>query len=222
MSVPAEPTSPSPAPVRSHLSRGLVAAITALVAVAALGGAAAGVGLTARDRSDTMTGHGWNGSEESFLGAMVAHHEEAVTASRAMQRSDRPQVRALAQRIITSQTAQADRMRTWSSSWYGGASPDPGYRPMMRDLASLHGDRLDEAFLADMTHHHVMAVMMARRLLSGDRIVHRQVASLARSIIREQTAEVAEMQRWSRAWFGRTSCGAGMMSEGPMMGGSSR
>ncbi|ROR90232.1 DUF305 domain-containing protein [Nocardioides aurantiacus] len=224
------PTSSS----RRHLSRGLLAAVTALVVLAALGGAAVGAGLASRGPSDPVTGSGsgmgpgaGTGSgtgpgmgadvgEERFLADMVAHHEEAITAARELRRSERSEMRAFGRRIVADQTAQVDRMRTWSSQWYGGAPATSTYDPMMRDLTRLDGDRLDETFLVDMTQHHMTAVMMARRLLGSDRLEHAELGSLARTIVRDQSAEIVQMHRWSRAWFGRSWSDGGMMPGGPM------
>lgn len=218
-----EPTSP-----RRHLSRGLLAAVVALVVLAALGGAAVGAGLASQDPSSPVTGDrsgmgmgmGADVGEERFLVDMVAHHEEAIAAARELRRSDRPEMRAFGRRVVADQSAQVARMRAWSSQWFDEAPSASTYDPMMRDLTRLDGDRLDEAFLADMTQHHMTAVMMARRLLAGDRLEHAELGSLARTIVRDQTAEIAQMHRWSRAWFGRSWSEGGMMPGGPMGDGS--
>lgn len=203
MSVPTDRTAPAPEPGRSqrHLSRGLVAAVTALVVLAALGGGPVGVSVASRDQSNTMMGNpqagrSWHGGEEGFLSDMVAHHAEAIAAGGELRRSDRGEMRALGRSIVTSQTAQVDQMTTWSSDWYGEAPPESDYRPMMRDLAQLDGDRLDEVFLVDMTRHHMTAVMMARQLLRATRCSTRSSAPLARAMISQQADEIAQMHLW--------------------------
>lgn len=66
----------------------------------------------------------------------------------------------------------------------------------------------------------MIAVMMARQLLRGDALQHEELGTLAKAIISEQAAEIAQMRRWSNTWFGR-SCGEeDMMSGGSTMGGS--
>ncbi|KQT94217.1 hypothetical protein ASG49_04765 [Marmoricola sp. Leaf446] len=226
-------TSPTTSP-RRHLSRGLLAAVVALVVLAALGGAAVGAALASRDPSAPVAGQrsgmgsgtgtgmgmGADVGEERFLVDMVAHHEEAITAARELRRSERPEMRAFGRRVVADQSAQVEQMRAWSSQWFDEAPTASTYEPMMRDLTRLDGDRLDEAFLADMTQHHMTAVMMARRLLAGDRLEHAELGSLARTIVRDQTAEIAQMHRWSRAWFGRSWTEGGMMPGGPMGDGS--
>ena len=106
--------------------------------------------------------------EFSYLTHMVAHHEEAVDAARQLARSERPQMRAFGRTIVATQSAQIDQMRAWLATWHPDRSTDVDYRPMMRDLTGLSGDRLDRTFLQDMVGHHMAAVMMSQQLLAPE------------------------------------------------------
>jgi uncharacterized protein (DUF305 family) len=176
-----------------------------------------------RDRDRPLGEHGrMHGfavtAEFGYLTQMVPHHEEAVAAATELQRSDRPQLRALAQSIVASQTAQIDQMTAWLDEWYPGRSTDVDYQPMMRDLTGLSGDRLDRVFLQDMIPHHMMAVMMSQQLLMHGVADHEEVSDLAETIRDEQHAEIVWMQRQLAAWFD-TGRGHGMgMSPGTGMG----
>ncbi|MGH3457331.1 DUF305 domain-containing protein [Aeromicrobium sp.] len=140
-------------------------------------------------------------SEPEYLVEMVAHHEEAVAAARELTRSDRAQMRAFGASIVRTQSAQIEQMTIWLANWYPDHSTAAHYRPMMRDLTGLSGDRLDRAFLQDMVGHHMVAVMMSQhRLWQGTE--HREVAALARLIRDDQHAEIIQMQRWLDRWFG--------------------
>lgn len=150
--------------------------------------------------------------EGEYLLEMIAHHDEAVAAATELSRSDRSEVRELGEAIVTSQTAQIVRMRSWLEQWHDDTGPT-AYQPMMRDLSGLTGDELDRTFLEDMVMHHWMAVMMSRHLLTGGVDVHPEVADLARDIIREQSAEIRQMRGWLADWFGVR---AGMGSGPPM------
>lgn len=150
----------------------------------------------------SMSMHGTPmGSESDFLVEMVAHHQEAVAAARELTRSDRAAMRAFGESIVRTQSEQIEQMRTWLREWYSERPSEPAYRPMMRDLSGLSGDRLDEVFLQDMIGHHMAAVMMSQQLL-GRGADHDEVAALARSIRDEQHAEIIQMQRWLSRWFG--------------------
>lgn len=145
--------------------------------------------------------HAFVTSEEQYLTEMVAHHEDAITAARELARSDRPQMRALGQSIVESQSAQVAQMQAWLDEWYPDAQP-ADYEPMMRDLSGLSGDALDRAFLEDMVPHHMAAVMMSQQLLVRGLAEHPQVAALARDIRDAQRVEIVQMVRWSHEWFG--------------------
>jgi uncharacterized protein (DUF305 family) len=158
------------------------------------------------------TGMGWGMTtldEPEYLAEMVAHHEEAVTAARELARSARPELREFGETIVSTQSAQIRLMEEWLDEWYPQQPAAEHYRPMMRDLSDLSGDDLDRAFLQDMVHHHMMAVMMSQQLLWRG-VEHDDVADLARSIRDEQRAEIFQMQRWLDQWFDKSRHPMGM------------
>jgi uncharacterized protein (DUF305 family) len=202
--------------------------ILVVILIVAMVAAATAVGALVANRDDntrTQMGPGmmygdsssapdwWNGSwssmmgpaaaasEPEYLAAMVVHHQEAVAAARELARSDRPQMRAFGESIVETQTSQIEQMTEWLADWYPEQSTAVDYRPMMRDLSGLSGDRLDRTFLRDMIGHHMAAVMMSRRLL-WRRADHEDVARLATRIRDDQHAEIIQMQYWLSRWFG--------------------
>ena len=150
--------------------------------------------------------HGLHGmraaSEGVYLAEMVAHHEEAVAAAQQLQRSPRGEMREFGDAIVASQSAQIDQMQQWLADWYPDRDERADYRPMMRDLTGLSGDRLDRVFLQDMIWHHMAAVMMSQQLLVRGSAEHDEVEALAEDIRDEQHAEIFQMQQWLREWFG--------------------
>lgn len=195
--------------------------VTSVVAVLAAAGIAAGIAMTDDTRmgpgmmspGSTSTPGWWDDSWDSMMGGqsgpasereylieMVAHHEEAVAAGRELARSDRAELRALGTSIVQTQSAQIEQMTTWLADWYPDQPVEDEYKPMMRDLSGLSGDRLDRVFLEDMIGHHMVAVMMSQHLLWRG-VDHEGVASLARSIRGDQHKEIVQMQRWLAEWF---------------------
>ena len=209
---------------RAHARTWLILVITAAVVLIAATTAAAVITLnngndtTSAGRATTSHGASNSGrgapwawmhggqvhNEADYLSRMVAHHQEAVTAARQLQRSDRPQLRAFGTDIVRTQTAQIHQMDAWLHRWYPGQPTDTGYQPMMRDLSGLSGAALDRAFLRDMTIHHMAAVMMSQQLLARGLASHPEVAHLARNIRDQQHAEIYRMQRWLHDWYGET------------------
>jgi uncharacterized protein (DUF305 family) len=181
----------------------MAATVGGFVLVVAM--AAVAVAGTAGERPGNAPGsrmHGSAvGSEFGYLAEMVAHHQDAVVAAANLQRSNRPQMRALGASIVKTQSAQIDLMNGWLAKWYPGRITDVDYEPMMRALSGLSGDELDEAFLQDMIGHHMEAVMMSQRFLVGGLAEHARVNGLAESIRDEQGVEIFQMRRWLAEWF---------------------
>ena len=190
--------------------------------------AAVGIGLVVANDDDTSSGMGqgmmvagststpgwwddesWSSmmgaqtspaSEQEYLVEMIAHHRDAIAAATELARSDRPQMRALGESIVSGQSAQVEQMTAWLDAWYPDRPTAADYEPMMRDLSGLSGDELDRTFLEDMVGHHMVAVMMSQHLLFRG-TDHEQVAALAESIRDDQHAEIIQMQGWLSRWF---------------------
>jgi uncharacterized protein (DUF305 family) len=53
-----------------------------------------------------------------FIDAMVPHHEGAIAMARmALQRATRPEIRQLAEEIISAQSAEIEQMKRWRAEW---------------------------------------------------------------------------------------------------------
>ncbi len=60
------------------------------------------------------------GFDRRFLDGMIPHHQGAVTMGQdLLQKSQRPQMKKLAQNIIKSQQSEIDLMTKWRQQWYG-------------------------------------------------------------------------------------------------------
>ena len=161
-------------------------------------------------------------SEFDFLTQMIPHHTEAVdTATIIVQRSSRPEMVVLAKGIIDAQTRELVDMRAWLSTWYRGKDITVAYTPMMRPLAGLSGDAIDQQFLTDMVAHHGMAVMMAMQVRNGNLASHAEVTTLAKNIRDSQRTEIMKMAGWLQDWFNVDvmSTMMGSMHGGGMMDG---
>ncbi len=143
-----------------------------------------------------------------FMDDMIMHHEGAIMSARMMiSQSDHPELRDLARRIITGQQAQVDQMRAWIRQWYPGKDAGPvgmgsGSGGMMSG-GIMGGDTSDHMFLRMMIPHHQIAIDMSRDALAQAQ--HPLLKGLARSIIRDQSAQITEMEGYLKAWYGETS-----------------
>jgi uncharacterized protein (DUF305 family) len=144
--------------------------------------------------------------DQRFLDQMIVHHQGAVRSAQIMiADSARPELRDLAQRIISTQQREIDQMRQWRQDWYGTANNSalPGMmsggplggammsRDQMRQMMGASAD-FDRMFLQMMIPHHEAAIAMAQQALA--QAEHPEVKALAQGIITTQRAEIAEMQ----------------------------
>jgi len=153
-----------------------------------------------------------------FIDAMVLHHEGAVLmAEEALEKTNRSEIRVLAEAIIEAQAVEIAQMRAWRTAWY----PDAGAEPVMfhaemnhemamsedmRSAMMMAGDlgaaddTFDLRFLNAMIPHHEGALVMAQEILEkSDRP---EVRELAEAILETQEVEINQMQEWKQSWYG--------------------
>ena len=167
--------------------------------------------------------------DQHFIVMMIPHHDGAIAmAELALSRAKRPEIRALAQRIKSSQTAENNQMRRWYRQWFGvdvptgpGGGHGPGMGPgigpgmgmgqgMGRGGGMLGMDTslealktapdFDRAFIAQMIPHHRMGVMMASHAQWNT--LHPELKELEAAMVRVQTQEIEQMAFWYRQWYG--------------------
>ena len=158
-----------------------------------------------------MPGHTMTvvGSESDYLAQMIPHHEEAIASARVLlERTDRPEMKTFAEKIIDTQSAEVAEMLEWLADWHPGQQTSVDYVPMMRDLTGLTGGELDRVFLEDMIGHHMAAVMMSQQLLAGDLAEHQEVVPFAEQIRDDQHAEIFQMSNWLADWAEESATGS--------------
>jgi uncharacterized protein (DUF305 family) len=83
----------------------------------------------------------------------------------------------------------------------GGSSMQGMMMDMNAALVGKTGDAFDRVFLSEMIVHHQGAVEMAELALTNAK--HQEIKDLATGIIAAQNKEIADMQAWEKAWYGR-------------------
>ena len=181
--------------------------------------------------STPVPGMGWGSMrqrsvDQHFIVMMIPHHQGAIAmAELALSRSRRPEIKALAQRIITSQSREITQMRQWYRQWYGTDVPawgiGSGYGMGMGHGMGMGGGMgmgwgmpgmatslealktapdFDRAFIEQMIPHHRMGVMMASHAEWNTQ--HPQLRELEAAMVRVQSQEIEQMAQWYRQWFG--------------------
>jgi len=178
-------------------SPALLAAV-ALLAIAAL---AAGCG------SDDNTSASGNSTDAAFITDMTAHHQGAIDMAEVAQtRAEQPEVRKLADDIISAQKGEISVMGRIGDDMRAMGMHEGGHMGMGRSEMGMDMDMpmlrrakpFDRAFIDQMVPHHQGAIAMARReLAKGSQPALR---AMAQDMIDAQTEEMAQMRKWRKAW----------------------
>ncbi len=141
--------------------------------------------------------------DAQFIDSMIEHHRGAIAmAEQALKESQRPEIKQLAQNIISSQQQEIDQMTGWRTQWYPGVQPTGGMNMEMGDM-ELSTDTsvpFDQRFISSMVAHHQGAIAMAEE--ARTRAEHAEIKELAEAIITAQESEVQQLRSWDQQWFG--------------------
>ena len=141
--------------------------------------------------------------DAQFIDMMIEHHTSAITmAEQALKESERPEIKELAQNIITSQQQEIDQMTAWRTEWYPDLETTAGMDMAMGDMeiSADTSQPFDQRFIAAMIGHHNGAITMAKE--AQTKAERTEIKQLADEIIKAQEAEVAQLQQWNTEWFG--------------------
>lgn len=88
-----------------------------------MSGAMMNGGMTSGMMGSTAAGDPNLPFDHRFLDQMIMHHQGTVMSAQMMiADSTRPELRNLAQRIITGQQREIEQMRAWREEWYGATN----------------------------------------------------------------------------------------------------
>jgi uncharacterized protein (DUF305 family) len=141
--------------------------------------------------------------DAQFIDGMIVHHTGAIDmAKQALTESERPEIKQLAENIISSQQQEVEQMTNWRKEWYPDLPPTGGMAMSMGDMeiSADQSQPFDQRFITAMIGHHNGAIAMAKE--AQTKAEHSEIKELAGEIIKAQEAEVAQMQQWSSEWFG--------------------
>ncbi len=195
----------------SLLTSGILVAVAALLVAcgaapspsAPSASATAAPGMAGMDHS-TMPDTSDTPYDALFIDSMIVHHEGAIAmAQQALETTERPEIRQLAEAIVSAQQTEIAQMRTWRSAWYPDLAPTDGMQMDMGPMSVADGRTpFDQRFIEAMIPHHEGAIMMARDALQ--KAERQEIKDLARAIITAQEAEIAQMRQWLQEWYGVT------------------
>ena len=161
--------------------------------------------------------------DQQFIDMMVPHHEGAVEmALIAQARAEHQEIRAMADDIIRSQSAEIGQMKAWRATWYGSDQTPPmsqmpmlhsmggsamfmGTMDMTQEVEMLRAapEPFDRAFIDAMIPHHESAIDAAR--LALQQATRPEIRTLATAIIADQQREIDQMTSWRQSWYGTST-----------------
>lgn len=161
--------------------------------------------------------------DSQFIDMMVPHHQSAVEMARlALDSAEHPDLKAMAQDIISAQEEEIGQLQDWRVSWFGSADTpgmdampllpgmDSGDMPghemgsatmdMTQEIEALRtADRFDLAFIDSMTAHHQMAIDAASMALEMSE--QPEIRTMADDIIAAQQREIDQLAAWRSEWY---------------------
>lgn len=163
--------------------------------------------MTAQMERDMAELRGLSGKdfEIAYMQKMRSHHMAAIEMAQLVPtRATHPELKALAQSIITDQQREIAQLEGWLKTWYGIDKPMDmpmvGMDQAMPTLMALSGAEFEQAWLMMMVHHHQGAVDMSA--LATGRATHPELLTFTQAVIDAQTKEIAQMRGWATNWYG--------------------
>jgi uncharacterized protein (DUF305 family) len=78
--------------------------------------------MSMKGMTDNLAGKTGISFDKAFLSEMTIHHEGAVAmAQQVLTTSNRPELKAFAQKIIVAQAAEITQMKSWEAAWFPAA-----------------------------------------------------------------------------------------------------
>lgn len=144
--------------------------------------------------------------DQAFIDAMVPHHREAIEMAEAAKTRGlmQPDLRKVANDIISSQQREIDQLLDWREQWFGSRKVGRVLPRVLgvpeSELGMEHGSAdevagavdVDATFAEMMIPHHEGAIAMADA--ANERAQHEEVRDLASAIIEAQERELGIME----------------------------
>ncbi len=154
-----------------------------------------------------------------FIDAMIPHHQGAVEmATEALSKSQHPEIKKLAQDIISAQNREINELKQWRQAWYPSSGSTPmawnaqagqmagmskeqmqGMMMTMKEGLGAADAQFDLRFINAMIPHHEGAITMAQDAASKSK--RPEIKKLAQDILTSQQKEIDQMKEWRKAWY---------------------
>jgi uncharacterized protein (DUF305 family) len=176
--------------------------------VVQLGGPGDTSRVLSEEEADALGAPTYTEADVEFVHGMISHHEQALVMTALVpERSERDDLRLLAERMDVSQHDEIEQMERWLDERGEGppdvadehgthVSPMPGMlsEGELEALRAAHGASFELLFLESMIRHHQGAVIMVETLLTGGEGGQEPaVFQIAQHIDADQRVEISRM-----------------------------
>ena len=97
-----------------------------------------------------------------YINEMIAHHKGAILlAQNTLDKTQKPEIKALAQDIIKNEPIAIDELYKWKKDWYGETKKVPD--PTVANLGQMD-ETFDLRFLNALIFHHKTGIMMTKEV----------------------------------------------------------
>jgi uncharacterized protein (DUF305 family) len=139
--------------------------------------------------------------EIKFMANMIDHHAMAVMmAEMCTMKAIHPELIAMCENIIATQSAEIEMMQMWLQDWYGITYEPDMHMGKMEGHMKIDLARFEKWFMKRMISHHATAIKEAEDCL--EEAYHPELLSMCQNIIVTQTEEINTMQAWLCEWYG--------------------
>ena len=139
--------------------------------------------------------------EIKFMENMIDHHAMAIMmAEMCAMMAVHPDLIALCENIIATQSAEIEMMQTWLQDWYGIDYEPKMHMGEMEGHMKMDPAQFEEWFMKRMISHHAKAIEEAENCLEA--AYHPELISMCQNMIVMQSEEIDTMQAWLCEWYG--------------------
>lgn len=131
-----------------------------------------------------------------FIDELTAHHNDGIRmAQLAVESAQDPMLRSMAQKMITDQQMEVEKMAEWRQEWYPnmGEHVDRSGSLDSSELRTATGQAFDVNFLDAMIEHHPGAIFLGTE--ASRRGSHSEIRSLGKDTAAKQTKELSDMRK---------------------------
>ncbi|MBP9802753.1 MAG: DUF305 domain-containing protein [Candidatus Pacebacteria bacterium] len=149
------------------------------------------------DKSEMDFGRADRTLDLRYLNAMISHHRGAMLlAEQAQNYSERPEIKELAEKILTNEPGAIDELYTWKKDWYKDTRKVKD--PVVANLGAYDAN-YDLRFLNALIAHHEMGLLMTKDIKTkSSRLEVLNNADAVETFLKD-TLEV--FKNWRKDWY---------------------